>query len=240
MVNSDRCMTESRAKKSDNVTINQMNQRRVTVTPLDEFLGKPPEGFAVKVLASGYRVQSDPAQSLVLIDDLDCCGRKVFFHNSLGRWEKLKLTHSCSRVLCIKLILATGKWNCGPFGSTPPPGAACCPRGSICWFLLMRKTQKMKPEVDQTYPSTLHPFSELLLYLNVNTQICGCFTELEVKGPDLLLQLVFSHQRKARWHNMDGLHLSCHSVWDSKLTSNFQIPSPKEASLCFQLQAGGD
>lgn len=71
--------------KSDNMTITKMNQRRVTVTPLDEFLENPPEGFAVKVLASGYQVQNDPARNLVLIDELDCCGRKVFFHNSLGR-----------------------------------------------------------------------------------------------------------------------------------------------------------
>lgn len=85
MVSSDRCMTESKGKKSDNMTINKMNQRRVTVTPLDEFLGKPPEGFTVKVLASGYRVHSDAARSLVLIDDLDYCGRKVVFPNSLGR-----------------------------------------------------------------------------------------------------------------------------------------------------------
>lgn len=85
MVSSERCMTESRGMESDNMTINKIYQRRVTVTPLDEFLGKPPEGFAVEVVASGYRVHSDPARSLVLIDDLDCCGRKVFFHNSLGR-----------------------------------------------------------------------------------------------------------------------------------------------------------
>lgn len=78
-------MTESGAKKGDNMTINKVNQRRVTVTPLDEFLGKPPEGFCVEVLASGHRVHSDPARSLLLMDDLDCCGRKVFFHNSLGR-----------------------------------------------------------------------------------------------------------------------------------------------------------
>lgn len=67
------------------MTINNMAQRRVTVTPLDEFLGNPPEGFAVKILASGYQVYSDPARSLVLVDDLDCCGTKLFFHNSLGR-----------------------------------------------------------------------------------------------------------------------------------------------------------
>lgn len=42
--------------------------------------------------------------------------------------------------------------------------------------------------------SSLHPFSALLLY--INTQTCVSFTELEFRGPDLLLQLIFSHQRK--------------------------------------------
>lgn len=164
---------------------------------------------------------------------------------STTRWdgEKNSNLHTLAREVffCIKLIFATGKWSCGPFGSTPPPGAACCPRGSICWFLLMRKTQKMKPEVDQTYPSTPHPFFALLLYLNINTQICGSFTEQEVRGPDLLLQLVFGCQRKACWHNMDGLHLWVTSFLSLRVGQpTFQISSLKEGSFCLQLQTGGD
>lgn len=130
---------------------NKMTRRRVTVTPLDEFLVKPPEGFTVEVLASGYRVHSDPERSLVLIDGLISSGRKVFFCNSLGRWGKFKTYAFFSFFLmhfCIQVIFPTAKLNCGTFGSTPPPGGVCWPRRSICWFLLMKKTQKRKPEVE--------------------------------------------------------------------------------------------
>lgn len=86
MVSGQRSRTESRGKKSDDMTVIKRSQRRVTVTPLDEFLGNPPEDFAVEVLGtSAYCVRSDPERSLVLIDDLSSCGTRVFFRNSLGR-----------------------------------------------------------------------------------------------------------------------------------------------------------
>ncbi|TNM84781.1 hypothetical protein fugu_008959 [Takifugu bimaculatus] len=82
--------TESRRKKSVTMMVGKMNRKRVTVTPLEEFLGKPPEGFTVEDLASGCRVHSDPERSLVLIDDLHSCGRNVFFCSSLGRKIKVR------------------------------------------------------------------------------------------------------------------------------------------------------
>lgn len=86
MVSGQHYRAESRGRKSDDMTVKKRSQRRVTVTPLDEFLRSPPEGFAVEVLGtSGYRVCSDPERSLVLIDDLSSCGTRVFFRNSLGR-----------------------------------------------------------------------------------------------------------------------------------------------------------
>ncbi|TWW74604.1 Mesenteric estrogen-dependent adipogenesis protein [Takifugu flavidus] len=84
------CRTESRRKKSVTMMVGKMNRKRVTVTPLEEFLGKPPEGFTVEDLASGCRVHSDPERSLVLIDDLHSCGRNVFFCSSLGRKIKVR------------------------------------------------------------------------------------------------------------------------------------------------------
>lgn len=137
------------------MTVNRMTRRRVTVTPLDEFLGKPPEGFTVEVLASGYRVHSDPERSLVLIDGLISSGRKVFFCNSLGRWGTFETSTFLPEHFCIKVIFTTARLNCGTFGSTPPPGAACWPRRSICWFLLLNKTRERNPEVEQTHHPTL-------------------------------------------------------------------------------------
>lgn len=58
---------------------------RMTVTPLEEFLKKPPVGLSVELLGSGYRVHSDPEKSLVLIDDFDSCRGEIVFQNSLGR-----------------------------------------------------------------------------------------------------------------------------------------------------------
>eukprot|EP00066_Takifugu_rubripes_P026794 XP_011616060.1 PREDICTED: mesenteric estrogen-dependent adipogenesis protein [Takifugu rubripes] len=84
------CRTESRRKKSVTMMVGKMNRKRVTVTPLEEFLEKPPEGFTVEDLASGCRVHSDPERSLVLIDDLHSCGRNVFFCSSLGRKIKVR------------------------------------------------------------------------------------------------------------------------------------------------------
>ncbi|CAG00413.1 unnamed protein product [Tetraodon nigroviridis] len=123
MVSSHVCRPEGWAKKGDNMPTNKVNQRRVTVTPLEEFLRKPPEGFAVEVLASGYRVHSDPARSLVLIDDLDICGRKVLFHGSLGRRMKLRnlweYTSARSRLLSkrIYLLVSAHGANTGARGS---------------------------------------------------------------------------------------------------------------------------
>ncbi|XP_074528688.1 mesenteric estrogen-dependent adipogenesis protein [Halichoeres trimaculatus] len=64
---------------------------RMTVTELGEFLKNPPEGFSVETPdAGGYRVNSDPEQSLVLIDDFESCLGKVLFQNSLGRQVKMQ------------------------------------------------------------------------------------------------------------------------------------------------------
>lgn len=67
------------------MTMSKVSPDRVTVTRVGDFLLKPPDGFSVEVLDSGYRVYSDPERSLVLIDDFSSCGVKVVFHNSLGR-----------------------------------------------------------------------------------------------------------------------------------------------------------
>lgn len=84
MVSGKGCRAESRGMKSDARMLRKKSQR-ATVTPLDEFLRSPPEGFTVEVVSSGYRVHSDPERSLVLMDDLCSCGMKVVFCNSLGR-----------------------------------------------------------------------------------------------------------------------------------------------------------
>lgn len=73
------------------------------------------------------------------------------FSQLAGTVRKIKKTYTLLREsLYTKLILTTGKLNYATFGSTRPPGPACCPRRSIWWFMLKRKTQKMEPEVKQT------------------------------------------------------------------------------------------
>ncbi|XP_055370606.1 uncharacterized protein LOC114869265 isoform X2 [Betta splendens] len=66
-----------------------VGNNRITVTALEQFLNKPPSGFSVKTLDSGYEVHGDPEKSLVLIDDLELKGRKVVFQNSMGRTLKM-------------------------------------------------------------------------------------------------------------------------------------------------------
>ncbi|XP_044078088.1 mesenteric estrogen-dependent adipogenesis protein-like [Siniperca chuatsi] len=63
--------------------------RAMRATEVEEFLRKPPAGFSVEVLGSGYRVHSDPEKSLVLIDDFESCRGKIVFQNSLGRKAKM-------------------------------------------------------------------------------------------------------------------------------------------------------
>ncbi|KAK2828304.1 hypothetical protein Q5P01_019338 [Channa striata] len=70
--------------------INCASHSRMTVTQVDEFLTKPPPGFSVHRLGSGYRVHSDPEKSLVLIDDFEHCEGKVVFQNSVGRKVKMR------------------------------------------------------------------------------------------------------------------------------------------------------
>ncbi|XP_049896342.1 mesenteric estrogen-dependent adipogenesis protein-like [Epinephelus moara] len=72
------------------MTINKVsNNSRMKVTEVEEFLRKPPAGFSVEALTSGYRVHSNPETSLVLIDDFDSCRGRVVFHKSLGRKVKM-------------------------------------------------------------------------------------------------------------------------------------------------------
>lgn len=72
------------------MTINKAsNNSRMKVTEVEEFLRKPPAGFSVEALTSGYRVHSDPETSLVLIDDFDSCRGRIVFHKSLGRKVKM-------------------------------------------------------------------------------------------------------------------------------------------------------
>uniref|UniRef100_A0A8C2Z9X4 Uncharacterized protein n=2 Tax=Cyclopterus lumpus TaxID=8103 RepID=A0A8C2Z9X4_CYCLU len=59
------------------------------VTEVDEFLRNPPAGFSVEVLHSGYRVHSNPDDSLVLIDDLNSARQRIIFQKSLGRKVKM-------------------------------------------------------------------------------------------------------------------------------------------------------
>ncbi|KAE8287412.1 Mesenteric estrogen-dependent adipogenesis protein [Larimichthys crocea] len=72
------------------MTLNGVPRSRMTVTPVEEFLKKPPVGFSVELLGSGYRVHSDAEKSLVLIDDFDSCMGKIVFQNSLGRKVKMQ------------------------------------------------------------------------------------------------------------------------------------------------------
>lgn len=71
--------------KRDTMTINKLSHSGMTATQVEEFLRKPPAGFSVEVLGSGYRVHSDPEESLVLIDDFHSCKGEIVFQNSLGR-----------------------------------------------------------------------------------------------------------------------------------------------------------
>uniref|UniRef100_A0A3Q4HM63 Uncharacterized protein n=1 Tax=Neolamprologus brichardi TaxID=32507 RepID=A0A3Q4HM63_NEOBR len=59
------------------------------VTEVEEFVRNPPPGFSVETLGSGYRVRCNEEKSLVLIDDFQSCGKKIVFHNSLGRKVKM-------------------------------------------------------------------------------------------------------------------------------------------------------
>ncbi|XP_029956671.1 mesenteric estrogen-dependent adipogenesis protein [Salarias fasciatus] len=64
---------------------------RVTVTELGQFLRKPPAGFSVEPLRSGYRVLCDPADCLLLLDDFrSSTGDTVVFQESLGRKVRMQ------------------------------------------------------------------------------------------------------------------------------------------------------
>lgn len=69
---------------------NKQSVSRMAVTPMDEFLTKPPAGFRVEDLGYGYRVHCDPEETLVLIDDFDSCRGRIVFQNSLGRRVKMQ------------------------------------------------------------------------------------------------------------------------------------------------------
>ncbi|XP_067464376.1 mesenteric estrogen-dependent adipogenesis protein-like [Thunnus thynnus] len=73
----------------DIMMTNEVSHSRMKVTEIGEFLRKPPAGFSVVALSSGYRVHSDPEKSLVLIDDLHSCRGNIVFHKSLGRKVKM-------------------------------------------------------------------------------------------------------------------------------------------------------
>ncbi|XP_070773755.1 mesenteric estrogen-dependent adipogenesis protein [Enoplosus armatus] len=72
------------------MTLNKLSHGRLRATEVEEFLRKPPAGFSVEALGSGYRVHSDPEKSLVLIDDFDSCRGKIVFQNSPGRKVKMQ------------------------------------------------------------------------------------------------------------------------------------------------------
>ncbi|XP_053187638.1 mesenteric estrogen-dependent adipogenesis protein-like isoform X2 [Scomber japonicus] len=67
----------------------QVSHSKMKVTEIGEFLRKPPAGFSVMSLSSGYRVYSDPEETLVLIDDLHSCMGNIVFQKSLGRKVKV-------------------------------------------------------------------------------------------------------------------------------------------------------
>ncbi|XP_042354499.1 mesenteric estrogen-dependent adipogenesis protein-like [Plectropomus leopardus] len=71
------------------MTINKLSRSRMTVTQVEDFLTKPPKGFSVEAVPSGYRVHSDSEKNLVLIDDFDSCRGRIVFHKSLGRKVKM-------------------------------------------------------------------------------------------------------------------------------------------------------
>ncbi|CAK6969055.1 mesenteric estrogen-dependent adipogenesis protein-like isoform X1 [Scomber scombrus] len=67
----------------------QVSHSKMKVTEIGEFLRKPPAGFSVVALSSGYRVYSDPEETLVLIDDFHSCRGNIVFQKSLGRKVKV-------------------------------------------------------------------------------------------------------------------------------------------------------
>ncbi|XP_060911041.1 mesenteric estrogen-dependent adipogenesis protein-like [Labrus mixtus] len=73
------------------MTTNTLVPSRMNVTEVEEFLKKPPAGFSVEALGSGgFRVHSDPEESMVLIDEFDSCRGKIVFQQSLGRKVKMQ------------------------------------------------------------------------------------------------------------------------------------------------------
>ncbi|XP_068572139.1 mesenteric estrogen-dependent adipogenesis protein isoform X2 [Cebidichthys violaceus] len=72
------------------MTTSKPSHSGMRVTEVEEFLRNPPDGFSLEVLCSGYRVHSDPENSLVLIDDFDSCRGKTVFQKSLGRKVKMQ------------------------------------------------------------------------------------------------------------------------------------------------------
>ncbi|XP_022052749.1 mesenteric estrogen-dependent adipogenesis protein [Acanthochromis polyacanthus] len=68
--------------------MSKLSHKNMKVTELEEFLRKPPAGFSVETLSSGYRVHYTQDKNLVLIDDFQSCMGNVVFQNSLGRKVK--------------------------------------------------------------------------------------------------------------------------------------------------------
>ncbi|XP_008275566.1 mesenteric estrogen-dependent adipogenesis protein [Stegastes partitus] len=71
------------------MTISKLSHSMMTVTELEEFLRKPPAGFSVEALSSGYRIHSTDNKNMVLIDDFQSCMGNIVFQNSLGRKVKM-------------------------------------------------------------------------------------------------------------------------------------------------------
>ncbi|XP_061596753.1 mesenteric estrogen-dependent adipogenesis protein-like [Cololabis saira] len=86
--------------------VNPGSHWRMRVTPVNRFLEQPPTGFSVESFGSGYRVQSDPEKSLVLIDDFQSCMGKVVFQSSMGR--KVKMHNLCEYSSVRKSLLSKG------------------------------------------------------------------------------------------------------------------------------------
>ncbi|XP_077360885.1 mesenteric estrogen-dependent adipogenesis protein [Festucalex cinctus] len=69
----------------------QVEQSRMTVTELHEFLRRPPSGFSVESNPLCTVVRGDPDNSLLLADPCDTsAGGSVVFHGSLGRCVKVR------------------------------------------------------------------------------------------------------------------------------------------------------
>ncbi|KAM9333857.1 mesenteric estrogen-dependent adipogenesis protein [Pholidichthys leucotaenia] len=89
--------------------MDRVTESRMTVTEVEEFLRKPPPGFSVEPLSSGYRVRSNDEESLVLIDGFQSCGRNIVFENSLGRKVKMhnlwEYTSTRKRLLSRRIYL---------------------------------------------------------------------------------------------------------------------------------------